>query len=623
MTNIRKIIPINSAAIALTLSLGSVTAIAESDQAYSPYLEPIPRQVFWGDTHLHTNYSFDAAVFGNTQLSPNEAYQLAKGKVVNAHNGMPVRLVRPLDFLVVSDHAEYLGLIPLLLNKDPVIANTEVGIRWLETLKGGLTGIQKVYTELRRSMGKAPLFDGEAVMASAWGEIVNAAEDNNQPGLFTTLHGYEWSSVPNNNNLHRVVIYKDDKDKVSQVLPFSAFDSEDPEDLWAYLQGYEDKTGGEAMAIAHNGNVSNGYMFQLTDRAGKAFDKSYADRRSRWEPLYEVTQIKGDGETHPLLSPKDEFADFETWDKGNLRGTEAKTPDMLPFEYARSALKLGLQQEEKLGTNPFKFGMIGSTDSHTSIASARGDNFWGKLTAYEPSPARTKHQSYVKGKNNYVFDLTSWEFSASGYAAVWAKENTRESLFDAMKRKETYATTGPRMEVRFFGGWDFQAADLDIPDYVSSAYQKGVPMGGDLMSAQDKQQPSFIVVASKDPDGANLDRVQVVKGWLDKNDKLHEKVYNVAASDHRKIKKNKVKPLVSTVVNATYSNSRGAARLATVWQDPDFNADERAFYYARVLQIPTPRWTAKDKDFFNIEMPEEVPTEIQDRAYTSPIWYTP
>jgi len=420
--------------------------------------------------------------------------------------------------------------------------------------------------------------------------------------------------------LHRVVLYRDGADKVARLPPFSGQDSLDPRELWKALERYEQVTGGEVMAIAHNGNISNGMMFPDNAVDGTAIDDNYARLRSRWEPIYEVTQVKGDGESHPTLSPDDAFADFENWDKDNIGRTQAKEDWMLKHEYARSALKLGLLQEQKLGINPFKFGMIGSTDGHNTISTTQEDNFFGKFPGSEPSPKRLDTQmAGVLWEN--------WRIVASGYAAVWARENTREALFDAFKRREVYATTGSRIQVRFFGGWDYQPNDVDRPAYLDIAYSGGVPMGGDLMQAPPDKAPTFLVVAAKDPDGANLDRIQIVKGWLGQDGVLSEKVYNVAWSGDRKVDPATGKlPLVGNTVeveSATYLNSIGATDLAVVWLDPDFDAQERAFYYARVLEIPTPRWTTYDAAFFNLELDAEIPRVIQDRAYTSPVWYTP
>ena len=595
---------------------------------YSPYVEQtFARRVFWGDTHLHTSFSPDAGLVGNFRIGPEEAFRFARGETLIANSGQPVRLSRPLDFLVVSDHSDYLGLIPKIRESDPSLLATEWGKRWHDLFKQGPEGAYEAAVEVIGSIGQGDeKIKDKKIARSAWEHITAAADRYNQPGAFSAFIGFEWTSMPGGgNNLHRVVIFRDGASRANQVLPLTTFETDDPEGLWKYLGEYERKTGGEVLAIPHNGNVSNGLMFDVKTFKGGPLTRNYAESRSRWEPLYEVTQIKGDGEAHPVLSPTDEFADYETWDKGNLLGSAPKERRMLQHEYARSALKLGLQLESKLGVNPFKFGMIGSTDSHTGLATAQEDNFFGKISLLEPKKDRYKHYIIKSEKDE---KLTTWgyDMAASGLAAVWARENTREALFDAMRRKETYATTGPRMLVRFFGGWGFKADDAYARDPAAVGYAKGVPMGGDLKQAPKGKAPSFLVGALKDPVGANLDRIQIVKGWLDENGKLHEKIYNVVLSDGRKPGPDgKVPPVGNTVdvAKATYTNSIGDPLLFTVWTDPEFNARQRAFYYARVIEIPTPRWTAYDAKHFGVKMPAHVKMITQDRAYTSPIWYSP
>ncbi len=390
------------------------------------------------------------------------------------------------------------------------------------------------------------------------------------------------------------------------------------------MDAYEQKTGGSVLALAHNGNLSNGRMFPVVEAFGKAIDRGYAETRAKWERLYEVTQTKGDGEAHPFLSPNDEFADYERWDKGNLDGTVAKTKDMLEFEYARSALKLGLKLEQKLGVNPYKFGMVGSSDAHTGLAAMEEENFFGKTAPQEPSPERLTATFFNNAKTGVK--IMDWEVSASGYAAVWANENTREAIFDAMERKETYATTGSRMIVRFFGGWDFEKADAETRSPAAVGYAKGVPMGGDLRAAPAGKTPTFLVAALRDPIGANLDRIQIVKGWIDAKGGMKEKIYEVVWGGNRKPDaKGKLPSVGSTVdvANATWKNTIGAPELITVWKDPDFDAKQSAFYYARVIEIPTPRWTAYDAKRFGVKPLPGTKMTITERAYTSPIWYTP
>jgi hypothetical protein len=433
--------------------------------------------------------------------------------------------------------------------------------------------------------------------------------------------GYEYTSNYKSNNLHRVVIYRDSEERVRELLPFSALDSENPEDLWKSLQAYEAETGGQVLAIPHNGNMSGGMMFALSTFAGEPLTEAWAKERARWEPLYEITQMKGDGEAHPMLSPNDEFADYETWDKMTIGGLP-NSPENIPFEYARSALKNGLELEAKLGTNPFKFGFIGSTDSHTALAAVEEDNFFGKHSGVEPSAERMT-SPVAKVRDQVVL---GWEMSASGYAGVWATENTREALWDALKRKEVYATTGPRIIVRFFGGWDFVEQDAHTRRPAQAGYAKGVPMGGDLTNAPKGKVPTFLVAALKDPIGGNLDRYQIVKGWMDAEGELHEKVYDVAWSGDRKPGKDGKLPAVGNTVDekeATWTNTIGANELIAVWKDPDFNPEQPAFYYGRVIEIPTPRWTAYDTKHYGLQPPPEAPMTTQERAYTSPIWYTP
>ena len=439
-------------------------------------------QLFWGDTHVHTSFSPDASLNGNIQIGPEESFRFARGDAITGHNGETAQLKRPLDFLVVSDHAEYLGLLPRIRNQDPALQKNPVTRRWGEMIASGDVeeGWKALFEVLNDIQVNEPSFVDEDMSRSVWNAVTSAADKYNQPGTFTAFIGYEWTGMPEGNNLHRVVIFKDGAEKANQVLPFSSFDSDKPEDLWAYFEAYEKRTGGEIIGIPHNGNMSNGLMFQTTDSRGRPIDRQYARNRIRWEPIVEVTQIKGDGETHPFFSPNDEFADFENWDKGNLTATAAHEDWMFQHEYARSALKLGLELQADTGVNPYQFGMIGSTDSHTGLATAAEDNFWGKFTVYEPGEHRLAHQPVVKGKLEKAYDLWAYEMVASGYAAVWARENTREALFAAMKRKETYATTGSRIRVQVFAGWDFDQQDAESAQFAELGYARGVPMGGEL-----------------------------------------------------------------------------------------------------------------------------------------------
>jgi hypothetical protein len=590
---------------------------------YSPYPDDhFPNRVLFGDTHLHTAWSTDAGMIGGT-LGPDVAYRISRGETVTSHLGWRVKLIRPLDFLVVADHAENLGLADFIERSDPIILGNETGRKWHDMVKAG-NGYDAFIEWLRA--GETDLIKEPGMAESVWSRVVENAEKYNQPGVFTAFIGYEWTSHPGGNNMHRVVVFRDGADKAGQVLPFSQYDSVDPEDLWATLADYEATTGGRVLAIPHNGNLSNGLMFDPEKTySGGLITKSYVDTRIRFERLVEVTQQKGDGETHPLLSPDDAFANFETLDAANLNGTVAKTPDMLPKEYAREALKQGLRLEKEVGTNPYKFGMVGSSDNHTALPTTREENNFSKASFVEPSAERYEHPLIVAPDPKNSINLK--DVGAAGLAAVWARENTRESIWDAMARKETYATTGTRMRVRVFGGWDFAAEEVTRPDFARSGYAGGVPMGGDLTAAPEGRTPRFMIRALRDPDGANLDRIQIIKGWMDVKGKLHERVYDVAVSDGREINAEGVatEPVGDTVnvEDASYTNAIGDALLMGYWVDSDFDPAERAFYYVRVLEIPTPRWPAYDAKFFGIDMPDDVRMKLQERAYTSPIWYTP
>jgi hypothetical protein len=468
---------------------------------------------------------------------------------------------------------------------------------------------------------------GTGLMETFWERATAAAEEHNQPGSFTALIGFEWTLAPNGNNLHRNVIYRDGKEFADQIVPVSVYDTQDPEGLWAWMEAYEDQTGGRLLAIPHNGNLSNGTMFDDVTMSGAALSPEYAAQRQRWEPMYEVTQMKGDGEAHPALSPNDPFADFGTWDKGSF-GPEPKTPDMLPREYAREALKRGLAYEQSLGVNPFKFGMLGSTDSHTGLSTAGEDNFFGKVSALEPTSDPIRFEETIAGqltRDDPSDDQLAATTMAAGIAAVWARENTREAIWDALARKEVYATTGTRIRVRIFAGYGFEESDLPRSDFDSYGYENGVPMGADLDAAPAGGAPRLLIRALRDPDGANLDRVQVVKGWLNADGTTGEQVYDVACGGRELLPTGCAGDVSNTVdvEDASWTNSIGQAILAAHWEDPDFDPDQSAFYYVRVIEIPTPRWTTYDAKIFGVERPEDVPASIQERAYTSPIWYTP
>ena len=600
-------------------------AAAHAKKQYSPYVgREFPTRVLFGETHLHTAVSVDAGTM--CTVGQEDAFRFARGEEVTTTHGLKARLSRPLDFMVLTDHAEMYGLMPALLKGDPVLLGQEKGKTWYDALKSGDTDRAfATAMEIVASLSEADQpIKAEKIVRSAWQEYTALADRYNEPGVFTALIGYEYTTR-GGYNLHRNVVFRGDASVANQTVPFSQYDSQNPEDLWRALAEYERKTGSEVLAIPHNGNLSNGRMFSVETNDGQPYSRELAELRARLEPLVEVTQIKGDSETHPMLSPNDEYADYETWDKSNLNGTEAKKPEMLQYEYTREALKNGLLLEAKIGVNPFKFGMAAGTDSHTALSTAAEENFFGKHSLVEPEPHRWEH--VVIEAPNPDFTIRGWQMAASGVTAVWAKENTREAVFDAMKRKETYATTGPRMTVRFFGGWDFTPEDANTRIPARIGYEKGVPMGGDLRSAPDGKAPTFLVAALKDAYSGNLDRIQVIKGWLNDDGSTSEQVYDVAVSGDREIGADgRCREDVGSTVDvarATWTNTIGDPELISAWSDPDFDHQQRAFYYARVIEIPTPRWTAYEAVRFGIDMPDEVPMTTTERAYTSPIWYTP
>lgn len=569
----------------VTLFFHPQNLLAQSKNEYKKVL-------LWGDLHVHSNFSFDAYSFGNTSLGPDKAYEFAKGLPVTAPNGELAQLTTPLDFLLVSDHAEYLGLFLGLEQDDPKLKNSALGQRWLNYFKSGTQApISREYVQMIERQKDIELLP-EDFNKSAWSKLLGFAERYNEPGVFSALIGFEWTSMINGDNLHRVVVYGDGSEKAKRMLPFSALDSPDPEDLWHFMEDYENLTGGEVIAIPHNGNVSNGKMFSDKRINGSDFDASYSAKRQRWEPLYEVTQVKGDAEAHPYLSPADEYADFETWDQGNLR-MEPKDKKMLQGEYARAALKNGLVLSNKYGANPFKFGLVGGTDTHNALSTSDDENFYGKFVDSLPGEERTS-----SSLGDRLWD--NWRLSASGYTAVWAKENTREAIFDALKRREVYATSGPRILLKFFGGWNYVQEDLEDPEFFNkTAYEDGVPMGGSLTNSNSESKPRFVFKISKDPKGNNIDKFQIIKGWVEEDGKVNEKVYNVIES----------------------ANGKGQESVFGIWVDQDFKINQEAFYYARVLEVPTKRWSTYDQERYDVSLAPEIPTLIRERAYSSPIWF--
>ena len=560
-------------------------------------------QLFWGDLHLHSSNSLDANLFNNFTLGPDVAYRFAKGESIRMPNGRRAKLDRPLDFLMVSDHAEYLGVFSMIRRQDPRVAGSETAAKVSRFIAENTVFGPEQIGKLSSLLNGDPLGSDPKLRRAVWEEVVDIAEQMNQPGRFTAFVGYEWGSMPNGNNLHRNVIFRDGPERTKKILPFSAIDSGEPEALWKFLENYEWETHGQAFAIPHNSNLSNGLMFALQNSAGQPIDADYARMRARFEPVVEVTQIKGDSETHPFLSPDDEFADYERWDKTNIAGLARTLPEMHVGSYARAALENGLILQRLIGVNPFRFAMIGSTDAHTSLATADEDNYWGKTANMWPGSDR------MKGEFIHSFDASgqatmNWEQAAAGYAGVWAKENTREAIFDALRRGETYATTGPRIAVLFFGGWRFGEVDAGASSVARAGFVKGVPMGSDLPAPiGDQKVPTFLLSVAKDPEGANLERVQIVKGWVDAAGAAQEKVIDVMVAPDR---------------------AKGLREMSSVWTDSDFDLALAAFYYARVLEVPTPRWNAIDATRYrNKRVEAGVRAKQQERAYTSPIWYTP
>jgi hypothetical protein len=606
--------------LGILIALAMLTASCKGAHPTSPgIMAKEPTRLYWGDTHLHTSYSADAYFMQNRSADPDTAYRWAKGlPVLHPFTQSRVQIQTPLDFLVVADHAEMLAVPAKLMQGDPELTATATGRRWVAMMRAG-KGAEVFEHEFGAAItDNTPIadFEKESIKEAAWGEIIDAATRHYEPCSFTSLIGWEWTSTPGGNNLHRVVFMPDGEEKARQFIPFSSLDSDKPEDLWAWLEETSEEVRTDFVAIPHNSNISGGMMFDEVDSEGRPITAAYARMRMRWEPVVEVTQIKGDSETHPKLSPNDELADFETYSHLlKVGGGQAEAGE---GDYVRSGLKRGLQIDAEIGANPYKVGMIGSTDSHTGLSSAEELNFWGKF-GVDSTPEATFME--------IAADMSGADMSASGLAAVWAEENTRASLFAAFKRKEVYATTGPRIRVRFFGGWHFKNKNASHPAMVNIGYTHGHPMGSDLTKAPDDEAPKFLMYAVRDPEGANLDRMQIVKGWVDAEGQAHEEVYDVALAGARQYdEEGRASPIASSVDLETgkYLNVFGAPSLSAYWEDPDFDPKARAFYYLRVIQIPTPRHTLEDAVALGMD-PEETghPPTIQERAYSSPIWYTP
>jgi|HubBroStandDraft_6_1064221.scaffolds.fasta_scaffold06897_3 hypothetical protein len=590
----------------------TVVAAAGLTRPATPERNP-DREAYFGETHLHTSWSFDAYIFGNMTTGPEDAYKFALGQTIKHPAGYDIKITRPLDFMAVTDHAEYEGAIRLANEPGSALSKLPIADKLKVRSKDD---IQKIYLFLGASILKnEPIKElvDPTVAGSVWNEVVKTADKYYQPGKFTTFAAYEWTSMPDNRNMHRNIIFKDSK-KVPD-LPFSSIDSNHPEDLWNWMDGQR-KAGNELLAISHNANLSDGIMFPLeVDSKNRPIDAAWAQQRVNNEPLTEIHQLKGTSETHPALSPNDEFADYEILNY--LLGGIDRAPK-LHGSYIREAYENGLAMQQTRRYNPYKMGVVGASDSHNTASGYSQSDYFGGHGLLDASP-----KERLSGKKEAGLNMGL--LSTAGLGGVWAESNTREAIFNAMQRKETFGTSGVRIKVRLFGGWEFRPDMLDQKDWVKSAYEKGVPMGGDLPAKKGKE-PIFVVWAVKDPDDGNLDRIQIIKGWT-KDGQIFEKVYDVAWSGDRKPDPatGKIPPVGDTVdvKNAAYTNTIGAAELKKVWKDPDFDAELHAFYYARVIQIPTPRWTTYDAKKLGVPPPSFVAPTVQERAWTSPIWYTP
>jgi hypothetical protein len=588
------------------------------------------RKAFFGETHVHTSWSFDAYIFGNHLTGPDDAYKYAKGQTIKHPMGYDIKITTPLDWMGVTDHSEYVGTVRLANEPGSAISKLPIA---KELIVHTPADIQRIYLLLGTTMiEQKPIKElvSPEVAGSVWKQNNDFADKANEPGKFTAFCSYEWTSTPDNRNMHRNVFFKDCA-KVP-VQPFSSLDSVDPIDLWNWMDGQR-KSGNDLLAISHNANLSDGHMFPIdVDEKGRPIDAAWAESRMRNERLTEIKQIKGQSETHPLLSPNDEFANYELLNY-LLGFPQGRTP-AIPGSFVRQALKDGIAMQATRGYNPYKTGVVGGSDSHNTGVPYRQDNFFG---------GHALNDGNIKERmSGHVFaGLDTRLENPAGLTGVWAEENTRASLFEAMQRKETFATSGPRIQLRFFGGWDYDKDEKlaqrrefwkIVPDWIKDrawtrvAYDQGVPMGSDLKPLpKGKKAPSFAVWAVKDPTSGNLDRIQIVKGWT-KSGQSFEKVFDVAWADDRKPDiAGKIPAIGSTVdvANASYSNSIGAVELKSVWTDPEFDPSQDAFYYARVLEIPTPRWTTIQAKELGIDPPDIVPATVQERAWSSPIWYTP
>jgi hypothetical protein len=599
------------------------TAEEETKKAAAAKPEPAPqpnpeRNAYFGETHVHTSWSLDAWLFGNRLTGPADSYKYFKGETIKHPAGFDIKIETPLDWAGVTDHSEYVGVIKFANDPNsPVSKLPAAQPLKLNPDKPAAEEMQRIFVYgVKVLMGGPPVkaLTDPKVAGTVWKETIAAAEQANQPQKFTAFCSYEWTSMPNNMNMHRNIFFKDCKNV--PPMPFSALDSPYPEDLWNWMDGQR-KTGNELLAISHNANVSDGRMFPIeVDFKGRPIDAAYAASRMQNEPLIEIKQIKGASETHPLLSPNDEFSGFEIWSL-LLGDPPGRIPHIIG-SYARQALKDGLAMQDTKGYNPYKFGFGAAADSHNTGVAYRQDNWFGAHAMADPAP-----EIRLSGKLTAGMDPRT--LGTAGLTGVWAEENTRPSIFEAMQRKETFGVSGPHIKVRLFGGWEYTADMLKDKDWVKTGYSRGLPMGGDLPPAKGKA-PTFMVWAVKDPTSGNLDRIQIVKGWT-KSGQSFEKVFDVAwAGDRTPDKWTGVVPPIGSTVEiekATYTNTIGATELKTVWTDPEFDPSLHAFYYARVLEIPTPRWTTIQAAKLGVPPPDVVSATVQERAWSSPIWYTP
>lgn len=599
----------------------AATAEPAMEEASRPAGPQDDRILLFGDTHVHSRNSTDAFASGVGSADIDSAYRYARGlPVIYPVTGQRVQIDRPLDFIVMADHAENLSISPRIEAGDPALLETVLGARFNRILqeRGALAFTTAMMGFDQPEDQRAAYFSEwltDDVRQTSWDSQIAAAERHNIPGTFTALIGWEWSATPNARNMHRVVMTDAGEGQANRFLPFSSYDSSRPEDLWTFFEQTHARTGADFIGIPHNSNLSDGMMFALADSDGRPFDAAYAERREAWEPVAEISQYKGTSEAFPALSPNDEFAGFEL--RNMLLTGQATEPSA--GSYLRNALLRGLAEEQRLGHNPFRYGFIGASDSHTGFASVLEEDFLGKM-AEDFLPARRM------GENLQRMSFPAVAMSASGLAGVWADYNDRQSIFAAFRRREVFGTSGPRMSVRLFAGYGFSRGDEMRRDFAAHGYRIGVPMGGTLLPSAGKS-PQLLIRAVMDPEAARLDRVQVVKGWIDEAGELHERIYNVAWSANRQLRADGSLPAVGNTVDLAtgrHTNTIGAPELATLWTDPDFEPAHPAFYYVRVLEIPTARQHLFDALALGLDpLAMDLPASIQERAWSSPVWYRP